>query len=165
MWEAWQKRRVPELLLSQPQNYFFSFFAMLNLFSKLNFTQSQNCRLQNNADLNIVFLRRYLGANTGNWQPRLVVIEAGGSYCVFFLSVLTELGSVGIVYVFFAKKKAEKDAGSITLCHWWNSKIMLQVNSGHLTDSLFNERGLEGGSLQISSEIIRNDVQKHQLPI
>lgn len=63
------------------------------------------------------------------------------------------------------KKKAEKDAGSITLCHWWNSKIMLQVNSGHLTDCVFTVRGLEGGSLPISSEIIRNDAQKHQLPI
>lgn len=63
------------------------------------------------------------------------------------------------------KKKAEKDSGSITLCHWWNSKIMLQVNSGHLMDCVFTVRGLEGGSLQISSEFIRNDVQKHQLAI
>lgn len=64
-----------------------------------------------------MFLRRYLGANIGNCQPSLVVIEARGSYCVFFfLFVLTELGSVVTVYVFYAKKKRLKRIQGASLC-------------------------------------------------
>lgn len=35
---------------------------------------------------------------------------------------------------------------------------MLPVNSEHLMDSFFTERGLKGCSLQLSSEIIRNNL-------
>lgn len=72
--------------------------------------------------------------------------------------VLTDWGSVVIVNIFNGKtEKIEKDAGSITVFHW-SSKVMLPVNSGHLMDSLFTEWGLKGCSLQLSSEIIRNNL-------